>query len=257
MTPESSLTHVIDRPGSGRPLVVLHGLGCAASTDYPAVIATPDLAGRRVLLVDLPGHGAGGFPADFGYGIADLAGAVARRLDGIGAFDLFGHSMGGAVAIELAARLAPHVTHLVLGEPNLDPGGGPFSRALAAMPEAAYVARGHARVVAEARRGGNTAWADSMARALPLAVHRAACGLVAGGQPDWRTTLLALPMRRTVLFGARSLPDPDVARLPHSDIATAVIPDCGHSMSHDNPAGLAAAIARACAVPLSPDAPSV
>lgn len=242
MTDESRLPRVLERPGAGIPLVILHGLGCAGR-DYAPVIKAPGLAGRRVLLVDLPGHGQAARPADFGYRIADLARATAQRLARIGRFDLFGHSMGGAVAIEVAAALAPQVAHLVLAEPNLDPGGGPFSRALAAMDEAAYVARGHARVVAEARRGGNPAWAASMAQALPLAVHRAASDLVAGS--DWRGQLLALDRPRTVLFGARSLPDPDVERLATAGIATAVIPDCGHSMATDNPVGLAAALAAA------------
>lgn len=247
MDDEAGLPHVIDRPGEGRALVMLHGLGCAAA-DYQAVIDAPALAGRRVLLVDLPGHGQAARPADFGYRMADLARATAARLLGLGQFDLFGHSMGGAVAIEVAARLSAQIGHLVLAEPNLDPGGGPFSRALAAMGEAAYVARGHSRVVAEARRGGNHAWSTTMAAALPVAVHRAACDLVAGA--DWRGQLLALDRPRTVLFGARSLPDPDVERLATAGIATSVIPDCGHSMTTDNPVGLATAIAAALALSL-------
>jgi pimeloyl-ACP methyl ester carboxylesterase len=46
-----------DLPGSGTPLVFIHGLGCASSCDYPQVIADPALTGRRSILVDLLGSG--------------------------------------------------------------------------------------------------------------------------------------------------------------------------------------------------------
>ncbi|WP_204376858.1 hypothetical protein [Aquitalea pelogenes] len=46
-----------DLPGSGVPLLFVHGLGCAASSDFPRVAADPALAGRRRLLLDLLGAG--------------------------------------------------------------------------------------------------------------------------------------------------------------------------------------------------------
>jgi len=49
-------------------------------------------------------------------------------------------------------------------------------------------------------------------------------------------------MPRTVIFGARSLPDPDAERLKELGVAVRVVPDCGHAMAWENPAGLAAAI---------------
>lgn len=40
-------------PGAGAPLVIVHGLGCASSCDYPAVARAPSLASRRAHLVAL------------------------------------------------------------------------------------------------------------------------------------------------------------------------------------------------------------
>ena len=44
-----------DIPGSGAPLVFIHGLGCASSSDYPSVVSDAMLTGRRSILVDLLG----------------------------------------------------------------------------------------------------------------------------------------------------------------------------------------------------------
>ncbi len=237
-----------DLPGSGTPLVFVHGMGCASSCDYPRVASDPALAGRRILLVDLPGFGFSDRPPGLDYSIAAQARAVCALVDGLplSALDLFGHSMGGAIAIEVAAARPDRVRHLVLGEPNLDPGGGTFSRRIAAQREADYVARGHAEMVREANERDDPIWAGSMTAASPLAVHRAAVSMVRGSDPTWRERLAALPMPRTVLFGARSLPDPDTERLPAIGVAVRVIPDAGHSMAWQNPSALALAIRDSC-----------
>ncbi|CAG1009499.1 2-hydroxy-6-oxo-2,4-heptadienoate hydrolase [Burkholderiales bacterium] len=246
--PTHSTLRFHDLPGAGRPLVFVHGLGCASSCDYPTVARDPALLGRRAILVDLLGFGFSDRPNDFSYTIADHAQSVAElvRCLKLTDFDLFGHSMGGAVAIELAASCAEAVHALVLSEPNLDPGGGLFSRAIAAMSEEDYLRAGHARNLEMAAASGQAIWAGSMQIASALAVHRSAKSLVAGSVPTWRAQLLALPMPRTVIFGQLSLPDDDFDQFPNARVAVAVVPDAGHSMAWENPSGLARAIARAC-----------
>ena len=235
-------------PGDGVPLVFVHGLGCASSCDYPAVARHAALAGRRIVLLDLPGYGFSDKPPSFGYGVAAHAAvvvALARHLGG-DAIDLFGHSMGGAVAIVAAVALGARVRQLVLSEPNLDVGGGEFSRVIAAVSEAEYVARGHA-VDVRAAVADDPAWSGSLAVALPQAVHRDAVSLVAGSAPSWRAQLLGLALPRTLIFGSRSLPDERHASLSSQGVRAEVVPDAGHSMAVENPAGLARAIARALA----------
>lgn len=233
--------------GQGRPLLFVHGLGCAGSCDYPAVARAPALRDRRAILVDLLGSGFSDRPTDFTYTVRAHAEVLVEVLEqlAIDAFDLFGHSMGGAIALELATRVGPRVAHLVLSEPNLDPGGGTFSRALAARSEAHYLATGHRAAIEAAVRAGNAVWAGSLAATAPFAAHRAAVSLIEGGDPAWRTQLLQHPARRCVLFGATSLPDPDLEALPRHGVATAVVAGAGHNMAGENPAGLAEAIAAA------------
>jgi pimeloyl-ACP methyl ester carboxylesterase len=85
--------------GSGKPLLALHGYGATLYSWRHLPGAFPD---RRVIRVDLPGHG--GSPPGNGYRLADHARAVIEFIDsqGLGEFDLIGHSMGGGVALMIA-----------------------------------------------------------------------------------------------------------------------------------------------------------
>jgi pimeloyl-ACP methyl ester carboxylesterase len=235
-----------DLPGEGVPIVFVHGLGCASSCDYPRVSADRALAGRRKLLVDLLGSGFSDRPRDFGYTVDEHAETLVKLMDGldVAAVDLFGHSMGGAVAIVAASLRPGMVRRLVLGEPNLEPGGGTFSAAIASFDEETYVTRGHHAVVRGARIQGHDIWASSLLLTDPRAAHRSAVSLVAGSAPTWRDQLVALPMPRTVLFGEKSLPDPDAELLSRLGVTVRIIRGAGHAMAFENPSGLAEALAH-------------
>ncbi len=241
---ENAAMRYHDLPGDGPALMFVHGLGCASSCDYPSVAAEPALAGRRRILVDLLGSGFSDRPADFGYGVEDQARMLVRLADHLElpSFDLFGHSMGGAIAIATASLLRDRLAHLVVGEPNLLPGGGFFSRKIAAMSEREFIEGGHDKLAKAARMEGNGIWAASFAATASYAAHRGAASLVAGSNPTWRDQLLALNMPRTMIFGEKSLPDPDADRLPGEGVNVVVVPEAGHSMAWENPAGLAKAI---------------
>ncbi|OKO84693.1 hypothetical protein AC629_20770 [Bradyrhizobium sp. NAS80.1] len=237
-----------DIPGRSIPLIFIHGLGCASSCDYPAVAADPALTGRRMLLIDLLGSGFSDRPAGFGYTVADHARTIADVVTEVApeAVDLFGHSMGGSVAIMAARLLGQCVRNLIIAEPNLDPSGGVSSRKIAGMSEADYVAQGHEDLIRASRLDGNVAWAASLALSAPVAVYRASRSLVAGSDPTWRAMLLELSMPRTMIFGELSLANsPDAKLLPQQGVDVAVVPKAGHGIAADNPSGLATAIRRA------------
>jgi pimeloyl-ACP methyl ester carboxylesterase len=200
-----------------------------------------------MLLVDLLGYGFSDRPSAFGYAVEDHA----RILSGFAAHlpasavDLFGHSMGGSVAIVAAKLLGNKVRRLILSEPNFAPGGGVFSRKIAAMSEAEFVQRGHAEMVAASKAEGNDIWAASLAVSAPYAVHRGATSLVVGSKPTWRELLYEMTLPRTVIFGEASLPDADTKRLAEHGVAIDVVPKAGHSMATENPTGFAEALRRA------------
>lgn len=83
--------------GSGLPLVLLHGLCDSHRSWFPVA---PALArSRRVLMLDLAGHGESSRP-DASYSLAWHANLVAEWLEklGLDEVDLVGHSYGGGVA---------------------------------------------------------------------------------------------------------------------------------------------------------------
>lgn len=100
-------------PGDGAPLVLLHGLlDCAAGWSHLA-------AGLRrpCFAVDLPGFGESDRPSRNRISAyAEDVQAALAALD-VHEFTLVGHSLGGAVATELAERLRDDVTALVLIAP--------------------------------------------------------------------------------------------------------------------------------------------
>jgi 2-hydroxymuconate-semialdehyde hydrolase len=105
--------------GPGRPpLVLLHGVG-ADKGEW--VFGAPLLArSRRVVAPDLLGHGDTDKPAGPGVDyrirlLADVVVEALERMDGLeGPVDLLGHSLGGAVALDLVRRHARLVRRLVL-----------------------------------------------------------------------------------------------------------------------------------------------
>jgi len=236
-----------DCPGDALPVVYLHGLGSASSYAFPAIAAHPKLRPHRSILIDFLGFGYSDRPATFGYTIEEHAQTVARLLDHLGVENavVFGHSMGGAVAL-LVADLRPNrVDRLVIAEGNLDPEPGIVSGIIARRTEADYVAAGHARFVREMRTHGFADYARTLEAASPVAVHRSAVDLIADRDPTFRDLLARLTIPRTFLFGDENRADPDVERLPQHGIPVAIVPDAGHDMMADNPDALADAIAHA------------
>jgi 3-oxoadipate enol-lactonase len=93
--------------GEGPPLLLVHGFGGAA---WNFTELAPLLPGRRLIVPDLPGHGASSpLPAPTLTGFADV---LAGILDG--PVDVLGHSLGGVVALRLAERHPKLVRRLVL-----------------------------------------------------------------------------------------------------------------------------------------------
>lgn len=103
---------------SGPPLILLHGFAgdCGQWRGIQERLA-PE---RRSVAIDLPGHGGSRAAGPLG-GAGTLARAVAETLDARGEsrFHLVGHSLGGAVATILAARMPERTASLTL----LAPGG--------------------------------------------------------------------------------------------------------------------------------------
>lgn len=121
--------------GRGPRILLLHGF---ASSLYTWEAVLPALArDYEVAALDLPGFGASDLPETLAW--QDLPTAAGALLDQLGWSQaaLVGNSMGGAVAVTLAARQPQRVSALVLIDPagfNLDPSQRPRLIQWAAAP---------------------------------------------------------------------------------------------------------------------------
>lgn len=109
--------------GTGRPLVLLHGGLLTIELNFAPIL--PALAEHhQVIAVELQGHGRTA-DTDRPMSIDRLADDVATLLDqlGIERADLFGFSLGGFVALELAVRRPERVGKVVLASAPFRPEG--------------------------------------------------------------------------------------------------------------------------------------
>jgi pimeloyl-ACP methyl ester carboxylesterase len=99
--------------GEGEPLVLVHGLGGAASNWL--ALAPLLVPGWRVLVPELPGHGGSeALPAAPNLNVfSDRVAELAER-EGFAPAPVVGHSLGGAIALRLAIRRPETVSSLIL-----------------------------------------------------------------------------------------------------------------------------------------------
>jgi pimeloyl-ACP methyl ester carboxylesterase len=237
----------IDIPGDGPARVYLHGLGCAGSADFTGIAAHPALHGGRSIVVDLLGHGFSDRPANFPGTLEAHAETVAAVLDHEGIKDavLVGHSMGGAVAITLAAARPDLASRLVLAEPNLRAGGGLYSASIAAQREEDFVSHGFRTVLSTL----DPEYAARVRTADPAILHRSAVSLVRGTTPGTAELFYGLTQPRAMLIGTRSRPYADEPAVRQAGIPVVDVPDAGHHMMCDNPEGFVAALVASGAGP--------
>jgi pimeloyl-ACP methyl ester carboxylesterase len=115
------------------PVVLLHGLNnsCLSWSQVAPLLATD----RRVLMLDLPGHGRSERP-NVGYQLDWYAQLVARWLEAVGIekADIVGHSFGGGVAQMLLLQCPERIRRIVLvAAGGLGKGVG-WSLRLASLP---------------------------------------------------------------------------------------------------------------------------
>jgi pyruvate dehydrogenase E2 component (dihydrolipoamide acetyltransferase) len=103
------------------PIVLVHGFGADLNAwmfNQPALAAGVLANGRRVVALDLPGHGGSvkqvdsGDAETFSSAVSDVLAVL-----GIDRFHLVGHSMGGAIALVLAGRMPRRIASLTLLAP--------------------------------------------------------------------------------------------------------------------------------------------
>jgi pimeloyl-ACP methyl ester carboxylesterase len=119
---------------SGPPIVLLHGASGRWQNLFP--LLEPLAASWHVYAPDLRGHG-GSFHQPGGYRLDDFVADIVAFLDGVvgEAVVLFGYSLGGYIALSIAAQSPSRVRTLVIADTplyaELHPQAGSFNRAVA------------------------------------------------------------------------------------------------------------------------------
>lgn len=233
-----------DFPGSETAILFIHGLGCAGSFDYPNVASQPEVSNHRRILIDLLGAGYSDKPRDFTYTIQEHANYLLDFVNELklDRFILFGHSLGGSVALTLAAMCEEKVSQLILTEANLDSGGGFTTKVIASFEQSEFISTGFAEMIHENKVNSNELWAVCFSNWLPQAAYQASKSAVEGQTPSWREILYGLSCPKTFIFGEKNMSDPDVNILADHRIRIDKVKDAGHSMAWENPEDLARAI---------------
>ncbi|GAA2644723.1 alpha/beta fold hydrolase [Paractinoplanes durhamensis] len=241
-TPAGASLAVLDL-GAAEPVrVYLGGLGSASTVAFAEVTGHPELAGHgRHILIDLIGSGWSDHDDTFGHTIDEHARTVIGVLDELALREvtLIGHSLGGSIAISLAAQRPDLVGHLIVAEPNLDPGVGSISAEIAASDEDTFAETGHKSLVDELLKT-EPEYARTVARWSARALHRTAVSLLADRPATFRAQLAAFAKPSRYLSGERSAEDLTELRKTNSEVY--VVPAAAHDLMTDNLDGFVAAL---------------
>lgn len=209
-------------------------------------------AGARLLAPDLPGFGAQAVPAGFDYSVAAYAEWVTAFMEreGVGNYLLCGHSMGGKMALALAAARPPGLRGLLLLAPS-PPTPEPISDEARAAALAAF----------GQRTSAEQTFATITHRPLPPALRQTVIDdnlrtarpawdawLQAGSREDISALMPQLTGPCRLLSGdhdqAISLATQQTQTLPHLPPGTplTVVPGAGHLLPLEAPQEVAQAI---------------
>ena len=253
---DGAFLRYIEIPGAEPPLVWLHGWQCSSTGELMSAAVQPPLRGRRSILVDFLGHGHSDKPLDFGYRLEDHARTIVDLIDALELREcsLVGHSMGGGIGILVAAARPTVVTLLVMAEGNVGPADGDR---FGGRTEDEFVEQGFGDLLsgqakeADAQPHGIRAAHLGITRLLePRAMYREAASMGRETTPPLRATLGELQMPRWYLAGELSDPEPALEQdLASIGVGWRVVPQTGHPMGIQNPAGFAQTIADILAAP--------
>jgi pimeloyl-ACP methyl ester carboxylesterase len=252
--------HALDWGGDGAPTLFLHGGRLTAQTwDYVCLGLRRKV---RAVALDLRGHGDSGRTQDYSFEshVADI-GAV---LDALGwtKAHLVGMSLGGLIAAHFAATAPRRISSLV----TVDVGPGVVFEGTARMREffqQVHPGAGLEAVVEAAMKTSPSSDRERIAYRMAAMMRRSISGdwdWARDGEhsPDYPALLvkveemasaagrLAVPC--LVVRGGRSevFSEAAAARFAaaFADGEWVAVPDAGHNVQEDNPAGLIAALAR-------------
>ena len=250
-------TYTAIGPLDAPAIVLVHGTRLSRGMWHPQLVALS--GGFRIVALDLPGHGA---LRDRPFDWDDALDEIVRVIDEAagGRAVLCGLSLGGYLAMEVAARYPERVAGLVISGASAEPTGSFMPRGIRVF------ARVLERTSTPQMERLNRAW---FRRRYPAATANA---LLAGGFPyaaggtalrslighDARAAFAAYPGRKLIINGQLDLPfrlGERGFRRAAQDARLMVIPGARHLVNLDRPSAYSAALARFTAEVTRPSPP--
>lgn len=231
--------------GELTPIIFIHGLGCAGSFDYVEVASILGTM-HRIILIDLLGAGYSDKPLSFKYTVSSHAKYLNEFVEDLKLekIIIFGHSLGGPIAIELCSLLKDKVHALILSESNLDPSKQGSASFEIASIDKNDLENTFKRKLIEYEKSGSTMWASTLRNWLPKAAFDISTNAVTGGKLSWRNLLYQFEFPKYFVFGEHSLPSVDYEELQEQGVKVEIVPNAGHSMAWENSNGFAQVIKR-------------
>ena len=234
------------RAGTGRPVVLLHGLAGDGATWGPVARQLADVA--AVLAPDARGHGHSLAPGH-GHHYADHAHDLEALIRGLGLDSpvLVGHSMGGVTAALVAGRGRVSLSGVVLVDPTF------LSSTRQAEVRGSDVAAQHAASLrltdsegiadARARHPRRTREVVELLWRARRATQRAAFDVLVPPAPDYRELVGALRVPTLLVVGdTEPVVEPgvldEICRL-RPEMRVERVADAGHGVGFDQPDRLA------------------
>ena len=162
--------------GSGEPMLLIHGAHIADALQ--PLVAEPALERFQRIRYHRRGLGGSTYPVDAGpTSVAVQAEDAVGLLDHVGAdrAHVVGHSLGGAIALELAAQRPRRVASLLLLEPALlfTPAGAAFRRAMAPLVERYQAGDAEGAVHGFLALVGDRNWREAIDQTVPSGITQA------------------------------------------------------------------------------------
>jgi pimeloyl-ACP methyl ester carboxylesterase len=208
--------------GGGRPIILLHELGRDRRDWQPLL---PWLEGRRLICLDLRGHGGSDIPKK-SFGMKALASDVIALGEDLwlGQFDLVGHGLGGLAAAAAVEKNPAQVGKIALLDAFLSP---QFATALSG-DQYEDLSREESDSLKEMRHKYLVRWAASIREDLQIHQQRF----------DGAGALEKISHKILALYGDRNRPRPDRSALgiPYNlNIKLDWLPGTGHHFPLTNP----------------------
>jgi pimeloyl-ACP methyl ester carboxylesterase len=238
-----------NRPGEGRAILYVHGLGCSKA-DFLGLTEEPKLDPFRLISYDHPGCGDSPYDPAMRTNIDFLVEVLEGFIRGVDLkkFLLVGGSMGGLIGLLYAERNPSRITGYVNIEGNLAPEDCMFSRKV--VPHEfdhfeSVVFPGIKRSLSARKNlAGFSRHLEVLARSNPHAYYDHSFQTVEySDNGNLLERFIALPVPKYFVYGSENRQLPYLPRLRQSDCRVVEIPNADHFLFYDNPKALAETLA--------------